>query len=257
MTLEVKKTSEIKVGENYQLKALVYSGQGKWKSGAIRTLPRSKDRRVFVIDTDQGELINRGIEWIDYVEIAPDPIVRGTIPQAWNKVNEAKRYFLDHKEEYGALVLDSLTTVADACLANTMFLNRHQITGSKDDQGASLPDLNMEKQLVTNLLMEVLATGRHLYCICHEEIIKHELTGIVMRMPAARGQLQGKIGIWFDELYHAEIRASKEGKLAPYWRVKSGEEMTCKTRLGNTIDIEELQPANFVEYAKLCGVDLR
>jgi hypothetical protein len=264
MTIEVKKTVDLRVGENYQLKALAYGKTGTWKTGAIRTLPRSSTKSIFVIDTDKGELTNRGIDGIDYVEIDPDQLIKGSNPKGWEMANEAKRYFLDHKENYSALVVDSLTTLADAALANIMFINRHQITGNKDDQGASLPDLNMEKQLVTNFLMEVLSTGRHLYCICHEEIIKSELTGIIMRLPAARGQLQGKINIWFDEVMHSRMKdvivtENKVTKhvLKPYWLTKSGDIYVCKSRLGNREDIEDEQPADFVKYAKLCGVDLK
>lgn len=252
MTIEVKKTSEIKLGETYQAKVMAYGTTGTWKTGAGRTFPKP----IFVIDTDQGELTNRGIEGIEYVEIAPDQLVAGTIPQAWNKVQEAKKYFLEHRVEYRTIMIDSLTTIADAALAHLMFINRHQITGRKDDQGASLPDLNMEKQLVINFLMELLGTGKHLYCICHEEITKNEFTGIVMRMPAARGQLQGKISIWFDEVVNSRMHTEKDGKVKPYWLVRGDSVYVAKTRLGNRDDIEAEQPANFIEYAKKCGVAL-
>jgi hypothetical protein len=252
--IEVKKASELVVGENYQAKILVYSDGGTGGTWAIRTLPKP----IFVIDTDQGLLTNRGVEGIEYVEIQPDLIEKGSMPQAWDKVKEAMNFFIKEKDKYKTLAWDSLTTIADAALAWLMFINQHQITGRKDDQGASLPDLNMEKQLVVNQLMKAIGTGKHFYCRCHQEIVKNEL-GIQMIMPAARGQLQGKIGKWFDEVYYSMLRADpKDGnKIKGYWKVKSDSAMyVCKTRLGNKEEIEAEQPANFIEYAKKCGVSL-
>ncbi len=168
-------------------------------------------------------------------------------------------YFEANKANYRSLVWDSLTTIADAALAHLMFINQHQITGRKDDQGASLPDLNMEKQLVTDQLMRAISSGRHFYVRCHQEIIKNEM-GIQMIVPAARGQLAGKIGKWFDEIYYASLKSDPKdkNKIKGYWKVKSDSAMfVCKTRLGNSADIEAEQPADFIQYAKLCGVELK
>lgn len=253
MVIEVKQTVNLIVGKNYQARGLLYGPTGVFKTGSIRTMPKP----AFVIDTDQGQLTNRGLEGIDYVEIAPDKIEQGTFPIGWGQFKEAMAYFKNNKDKYKTLVWDSLTTVMDLALAYLMHLNRHQITGKKDDQGASLPDLNMEKQLITSQLMEAIGMGKHFFCICHEEVTKHELTGVVARMPVARGQLQGKIGVWFDECFHCRMKMDKDGKIRPYWLVKSDTPMyICKTRLGNSIDIEPEQPADFLRYAKLCGVDI-
>jgi len=252
--IEIKKALELKVGENYQAKVLIYADSGTGKTWSIRTFPKP----IFVIDTDGGELTNRGIEGIDYVDINPDRIVKGTLPKAWERFDKAMEYFIEHKEEYRTLVWDSLTTIADAALAYLMWLNRHQITGNKDDKGVSLPDLNMEKQVTIDRLMWAVGTGKHFVCICHEEIVKNELTGIVARMPFARGQLQGKIGKWFDEIYYARLKQDKDGKVRGYWLVKSDSPMyISKTRLGNTEEIEIEQPADFIKYAEKCGVELK
>ena len=252
--IEIKKASEIVVGENYQARVLIYGDSGTGKTWSIRTFPKP----ILVIDTDQGMLTNRGIEGIDFIEIPPDRIAKGTFPEAWRKFEKAMDSFFAHKDSYKTLVWDSLTTIADAALAHLMHMNRHQITGSKDDQGASLPDYNMEKQFATDQLMRAIASGKHFVCICHEEVVKNELLGVVARMPAARGQLQGKIGKWFAEIYHPRLKTDKDGKMRGYWMVKSDSPMyVCKTRLGNSEKIEAEQIADFQQYAKLCGVELK
>jgi hypothetical protein len=241
-----QKTNEEQIREDF-LESIRYYEE------KVRTLPKP----IFVIDTDQGQLTNRGIEGIDYVEIAPDKIEQGAVPVGWQQFKEGMAYFKANREKYKTLVWDSLTTLMDAALAYLMFLNRHQITGKKDDAGATLPDLNMEKQLVTSQLMEALGMGKHFFCICHEEVVKHELTGIVARMPVARGQLQGKIGVYFDEVYHCRMKMDKEGKIRPFWLVKSDSPLyTYKTRLGNSAEVEPEQQADFLAYAKKCGVSL-
>jgi hypothetical protein len=253
--IEIKKASEIKLGENYVLKVLGYSDSGTGGTWIIRTLPRP----VFVIDTDQGALTNRGVEGIDLVEIPPDRLIKGTYPQAWEKFKLAMDLFEKNKESYRSLVWDSLTTIADAALAHLMWMNKHQITGSKDDQGASLPDLNMEKQFVTDQLMRAIGSGRHFYVRCHQEIVKNEM-GIQMIMPAARGQLQGKIGKWFDEVYYLYLRSdpTDKNKIKGFMKVKADNPMyMVKTRLGNTSEIEAEQLADFSGYAKKCGVELK
>ncbi len=253
--VEVKKTSDIKLGENYQLKVLAYSDSGTGGTWLIRTLPKP----ILVIDTDQGALTNRGVEGIEVIEIQPDRLIKGTLPKAWERFKEAMDFFETNKSSYKSLVWDSLTTIADAALAHLMFTNRHQITGAKDDQGASLPDLNMEKQLVTDQLMRAISSGRHFYVRCHQEIIKNEL-GIQMIVPAARGQLAGKIGKWFDEVYYLYLKSDpKDGnKIKGYMKVKSDSPMyVCKTRLGNSDSIEAEQVADFIGYAKICGVELK
>jgi hypothetical protein len=251
MTIEVKKTSELSVGENYQAKVLIYGPAKTGKTWSIRSFPKP----IFIIDTDQGQLTNRGIEGIDYVEIPPDRLEKGTVPKSWQLLAEAMKHFEDNKEKYKTLVWDSLTTIADSALAWLMFLNGHQITGRKDDAGATLPDLNMEKQKVTDQLMRAIGLGKHFVCICHEEIVKNELTGIVARLPAARGQLQGKIGKWFDEIYYPTLKMDKDGKVRGFWKVKSDSPMyVCGSRLGNKEDIDMEQPADFRAYARICGV---
>jgi len=254
MVIEVKKTSELRVGENYQAKVLIYGDAKTGKSWSIRTFSKP----ALVIDTDQGQLTNRGIEGIEYIEIPPDRLEKGTIPKSWQMFIEAMDYFIKNKENYRTLVWDSLTTIMDSALAWLMFINGHQITGKKDDAGATLPDLNMEKQKVVDQLMRALGTGRHFLCICHEEIVKNELTGITARLPAARGQLQGKIGKWFDEIYYPMLRMDKDGKVRGFWKVKSDSPMyICGSRLGNREDIDMEQPADFLAYAKVCGVEIK
>ena len=252
--IEIKKASEIVIGDNYQARVLIYGDSGTGKTWSIRTFPKP----IYVIDTDLGISTNRGIEGIEFVEIPPDRLAKGTFPEAWRKFEKAMDYFFVHKDEYKTLVWDSLTTIADAALAYLMHMNRHQITGAKDDQGASLPDLNMEKQFATDQLMRAIGAGKHFVCICHEEIIKNEMTGIVAKLPAARGQLKGKIGKWFAEIYYPKLKMDKDGKIRGYWMVKSDSPMyVCKTRLGNSEDIDAEQLADFIKYAQKCEVELK
>jgi hypothetical protein len=254
MVIEVKKASELRVGENFQAKVLIYGPTGTCKTWALRTIPRP----AFVIDSDQGELINRGVEGLEYVDIAPDMTLKGGIPSAWDKVKEATRKFIETKDQYKSVCLDSFTTIADAALAKIMFLNQHQITGkTKDEVGVTLPDLNMEKQFAQNLLMELLGTGKHMFCICHETIIKQDISGQIFRLPAARGQLQEKIAIWFDEVYNSRLRMDKEGKYRPMWLVRTDGVYVAKSRLCNSADMDSEQPADCLAYAKLCGVEIK
>ncbi len=251
MVVEIKKASEIIVGENYQFRGCIYGPTGVRKTWALRTLPKP----ILVVDTDMGELTNRGIEGIDYIEIPPDRIGKGTVPEGWNRVKEADDYFIAHKE-YRVIVWDTLTTIAEICLAQVAFLNQHQIRGGKDE-GITLPDYNKEKQLVQDELMKVIATGRHLVVICHEDVVKAEFTGQLWRMPWARGQLQDKFPMWFHEVYNAREKQEKDGKWKPYWLIKNDGMYYAKSRLCNRDDIPVEVEANFIEYAKLCGVELK
>jgi phage nucleotide-binding protein len=246
MTVEVKKTEDLKIGENYALKVLNYGKSGTGKSRAIRTLHLP----AFVIDTDQGELVNRGVKGIDYVEIPPDP--GWGLPKAFQAVKEALTYFEANKDKYKTLVFDSWSTIMEAALEWTLYMNKHQT------KAATLPDYNEEMKISRGELMRAFGCGKNIYVVAHEESEKTDMGGQLYYLPSARGQMAPRFPIRFDETYHSEVvKNITTGKTDFIWRVRSSEMFVAKSRLAEGKYFEDTVVQDFTAYAKLCGVELK
>jgi phage nucleotide-binding protein len=240
--VEVKKAADIKLGENYQLKALGYGRSGVGKTRILRSLPGKK----FVIDTDGGELTNRGAPDIDYVTI---PMQYANSFEGWVAYLDARAYFLQHKAEYRSAVIDSITTLAENAMSKVLKQNNHA--------SATLPDYMQEMQLVEAEVKWWIAQGVHIYFVAHEDVDRDEITGQIWYKPAARGQLAGKLPKWVDEVYHLRAVKGASGKVEYRMLVRADVIYTCKSRLAESTEIDAEQPQDFVAYAKKCGVELK
>ena len=245
MGVEVKKASELIVGENYLLKSVVYGRSGTGKTKSAQTLPK----KVGVIDVDKGMLTNRGIGGIDYIEIEYDS--NKPKAEAWDKINEAADYFIKDPT-IRTIFPDSVTTISDAALKKVLMINKHQ------SQAATLPDYMLQIKWLEDFFTKIIGSGKHLVLTAHEEFEKNEYTGQLWCLPMIVGKLANKIPIWFDEVYHTQVTRDSQTKDFKYeWLTRSDVMYSCKSRLAANQKVEAVVSQDFIGYAKKCGVELK
>lgn len=245
MTVEVKEASKLVVGENYNLKAVVYGRSGSGKTFSLRTLPKP----IGVVDTDKGMLSLRGVEGVKYVEIDYDS--DRIDPKAWNEIKEAFTTFAKD-QTIRTIVGDSITTISDAALKSVLFLNKHM------NQAATLPDYMLQIKRLEDLFTSAITAKKHLVFTAHEEFEKNEMTGQVWCLPMIVGKLSSKLPIWFDEVYHTIVKKGMQGVFEYVWMTKSDVMYSCKSRLAaGKVDVAAEVAQDFGKYAELCGVTLK
>jgi hypothetical protein len=245
MTVEVKKATELKVGENYLWKSAIYGKSGTGKTRSLRTAPKP----LGVIDVDKGMLTNRGIEGIEYIEIDYDS--DKPRPEAWDKIKEGVQLFAK-REDIKTIALDSVTTISDACLKKVLMINKHQ------SQQATLPDYMLQIKWLEDLFTTAIGSGKHLIVTAHEEFEKNEFTGQLWCLPMIVGKLASKLPIWFDEVYHTQVTKDSQTKEFKYeWLTRSDIMYTCKSRLAADQKVEAVVEQDFIKYAKSCGVEIK
>ena len=245
MTVEVKKAADLKVGENYLLKALVYGRSGTGKTRSLRTAPKL----IGIVDVDKGMLTNRGIAGIEYIEIEYDS--DKPRPEAWDNIKEGVKLFAQWAD-IKTIALDSVTTVSDACLKKVLMINKHQ------SQQATLPDYMLQIKWLEDLFTTAIGSGKNLILTAHEEFEKNEFSGQLWCLPMIVGKLASKLPIWFDEVYHTQV--TKDAKLGDFkyeWLTRSDVMYSCKSRLAADQKVEAVVSQDFIEYGKKCGVELK
>ena len=182
-----------------KLRVLVYGAVGSGKTRFAGTFPRP-----LFLDTDRGirSLHSAGLS-IDYEDFAD---VEGA------KVYEAALALVKQvdRAKYDTIVLDSLTTFAERTLDYVLKANNH--TGQNPTQ----PDWGMQITKIKEFLNVLVSTGLNVVVIAHQFLAKDEVTQRTWAMPLVTGKLANRIGMYFDEMYHADSEEDRKTKQATY-----------------------------------------
>ena len=87
----------------------------------------------------------------------------------------------------------------------------------------------------------------------HETMIQDELTSEVWILPLIVGKkLPGKVGLWFDDVYRAQVGKDKTGKSCYQMITTADTRYTAKSRLNVLLPVEDnLTYAKIMEKAKV------
>lgn len=169
-------------------------------------------------DYDEAKL--EGIEFDSYLDKDPKK------PDAYTRIQskltdfESKPVF-----PYKTLVFDSLTTIEDRIMNQTIFeVQTKRVKGkvaNQQDYGLVIWDIEEFVQRLLTLPCNIVLN-------CHVQVIQNDLTREILTMPLVVGKkLPQKLPIWFDEVYQLHFKDNKR-----MWQLRPEGQVTLpKTRL--------------------------
>ena len=210
---------------------LVYGRSGTGKTEFCATWPKP----LLFIDTDKGITTvvssprvqeKDQIFLVDVQDRSSDVVVKQ--PIGFATVETVLKSLATENSYSGVVpqtvVLDSLTTTSALTMSRTLYLHGHV------GQQPTLPDYG---RLMRDLL-DIITTGIGLRCnfiaTAHEQYTKDELSGRIWCGPLIVGKLAAEISLYFDEVYHANVR-ERGGKHEYMLDTKASGLITAKSRL--------------------------
>ncbi len=225
--LKIRSVSQAQVTN---LNAATYGQSGTGKTIFAAGFPKP----ILFIDTDKGTLslkvsdIVKDKDKIHVVEIN-DLDVGNVAPQGFDKVDNVLQS-LAGGEFNGikprTLVIDSLTTTSQMCLAKAQFLNGHL------GQQPTLPDYGGQRRYLEKIIKTGVGLDMHFLVVCHEDYYKDENTGRLWLTPMVVGKLARELPLYFDEVYHAAPVVSDKGVTEYKMETSASGLITAKSRLG-------------------------
>lgn len=191
-------------------KFLIHGGTGYGKTYAIRTCPRP-----FIINVDtEGGLLSLQDTDIPYTSISTlqeleDTIMELSLPENWNR--------------FDTLCIDSLTEIAEVCLANHKKANK--------DMRKSY--VNMADDVMEQIRNLITIPGKNLYCICKQRKLQDEEGRILFSPDVPGNSFANKIPYYFDEVFAIRILKDPEtGELRRWFQTQPDERYEAKDRSG-------------------------
>ena len=210
--------------EGLRLKVLIYGKSGTGKTTFACTFPKP-----YVFDFDNGMLSQRGKD-IEY-DVFEDRIVNDVVAKSGWKEFLSKLDEVEKDPKYETLVVDSITTLEDSLMKDTLTLNKRTIP--------TLAEWLIVMNQLEGIINRMTKMGKHVVFTAHETIMQDELTSEVWILPLIVGKkLPGKLGLWFDECYRMQMGKDKEGKAAMQAITTADTRYTAKSRLGVLLPME-------------------
>jgi len=229
---------EIKSG-SYITRCMLYGRSGSGKSTMASTFPGKKG----IIDTDSGAISYSSSKDCSIYTILEDSNISNMKPEAWlDAVKVLNELITDNTIK--TIIIDSFTTLADACLKYILG------TQNKTIQAASFVDWGRQMDLLTNFLFRAFSSRKNVIGIFHEEMTKDELTGQTWCSILITGKLSEKMPDYFDEVYHLET--TRKGNETVYQaRTRATNLYVAKSRLSTVLNLPEFViPSNFNQIFK-------
>jgi len=224
------------------LNILCYGRNGTGKTEFAGTAPKP----ILFIDTDKGittVLSSPRITDKDKIFMvpindqpdpqhpAPQPLGFLTIKQILSDISKTGKY---GTVEPKTVVIDTLTTAASFAMSYVLYINKH--TG----QQPTLPDWGRQMRELTDMITTGVGLKQNFIVLAHEQYMKDELSGRIWCAPLVTGKMAMEIGLYFDELYHANVR-EVGGKHEYILETKASGLITAKSRL----DLANPIPSHF------------
>ena len=225
------------------LNILCYGRNGTGKTEFAGTTPKP----ILYIDTDRGittilsspRISDKDKEQIFVVPIADTiPGITSAQPLGFLTVKQVLAD-LAKTGSYGAItpatvVIDTLTTAASFAMKYVLYINHHI------GQQPSLPDWGRQIREIIDVITVGVGLSANFIVLAHEQYVKDELSGRIWCAPLITGKLAMEIGLYFDELYHANV-LERGGKHEYVLETKASGLVTAKSRL----DLPSPIPSHF------------
>jgi hypothetical protein len=197
----------------------------------VTSSPRIKDKdQIFVVPVSDSNP-NQKI---------PQPIGYLTIKQVLTDFHSTGKFGVIEPK---TIVIDTLTTAASYAMSFILHQNRHV------GQQPTLPDWGGQIRAVLDLITIGVSLNCNFIVTAHEQYLKDELSGRVWCVPLITGKLAQEIGLYFDELYHANVKEIG-GKHSYIMETKATGLVTAKSRLDLPSTIESSYSAILAHIQK-------
>lgn len=214
------------------LNILVYGRNGTGKTEFAGTAPKP----ILFIDTDKGIttiLSSPRIQQKDQIYVVPvadqpdpqhptpQPLGFLTVKQVLSDIAKTGKY---GTVEPKTIVIDTLTTTASFAMSYVLYINKHS------GQQPTLPDWGRQMRELVDIITTGVGLKQNFIVLAHEQYVKDELSGRIWCAPLITGKLAMEIGLYFDELYHANVK-EVGGKHEYILETKASGLVTAKSRL--------------------------
>lgn len=153
----------------------------------------------------------------------------------FDKLEKAKVF-----ERVGTYVLDSATTWAQAILNEV--LKRAARAGGVPQQNDWYPQM----VLMEAAIKRIMSLPCDVVFICHDDVMKDEITGKVMRAPLLTGKARKRIPLLFSEIYFADVKRTSKG--SDYvWQMRKDSTNDARSRMAGlpNVKVEDFEPQDF------------
>lgn len=246
------KLSEVPKDANVKLLIVGPSGAGK-TIGAC-TFPGKI--KIFDFDgkvTSAAQFYSSNTEKLDSIEFTPysKMPIKGDIslkrkPRMQSFLDDLQEiYNLQNKKQklpFDTLIVDSITTLADSIMEDYREVSQTGIKRPNKDQN-SMSDYGLLATHFKQIVCGILALECNVVFIAHSSLVKDESSGTITNEIMFPGQMAGKLGIYFEEVYFAKVNSKGEH----IWQVKGDTKTAfCRTQRKLAPEI----PANYRELIK-------
>lgn len=191
---------DVKVDLSF-LKVFVVGDSGTGKSIFGSTWPTPG----FVFNFDKSILSYRGLDF-DYEDYTQDG-------KGWIKFEKdfqaLRKQMTGDDPPYKTVIIDSTTTWSDLAMERAL-----QLDPKRSPTGGPMWNVHygMVKNLIEGRLRQLLEFKCNVVVIGHLSIVQDQETGAVVAIePLLTGQLSTKVPGYFDEVYYAKTKQTKEG----------------------------------------------
>lgn len=138
-----------------------------------------------------------------------------------------KQWDLIEKGEwpYETLVIDSLTTLTAICMNYVL-----KGTGKKPTDAITLPEWGSQLRLMESLMEQLAAWPVRLIITAHIKRDTNDTMATIEYLPMITGQLAGRIGIYFDEVYYTEPKGKGADRKVTFITEATGLYKQAKSR---------------------------
>lgn len=105
---------------------------------------------------------------------------------------------------FKTLVVDSITTLADSIMEDYRYVSQTAVKRPNIDQN-SMSDYGLLATHFKQIMTGILALDCNIVFIGHTQLSKDETSGMISNEILFSGQMAGKLGIYFEEVFYAKI----------------------------------------------------
>lgn len=235
----MKYTTTAESGLSDGVKVLTYAEAGGGKTMLCATAPSP------VIISAESGLLSLQRKNIERVYGVGTPGIAYDIPvivvESFDDLDHAYNAVLSGS--FGTVCLDSLSEIAEVCLANEKKATKDPRKAYGETQDKMLHTVRKFRDI----------RGMHVYMTAKMEYVKDDVTGAMRWGPSMPGtKLSQMLPYYFDEVWRLVVVRDKEGRSARYLQTQPDQSSTAKDRSGS-LEMWEL-PYLGSCFTKILGV---